>query len=51
VKDYSVRQTPSGMDGTPHYHQVPFYSKQLKVALRNCGFINPDRIEEYVARG
>ena len=51
VKDYSVRHLPGGIDGTPHYHQVPFYSKQLKIALRNCGFINPDLIEEYVARG
>ncbi len=39
------------MDGTPHYHQVPFYSKQFKIALRNCGFINPDLIDEYIARG
>jgi (2Fe-2S) ferredoxin len=51
VKDYPIRRIPSGIDGTPHYHQVPFYSKQLKIALRNCGFINPDRIDEYVARG
>jgi NADH:ubiquinone oxidoreductase subunit F (NADH-binding)/NAD-dependent dihydropyrimidine dehydrogenase PreA subunit/(2Fe-2S) ferredoxin len=51
VKDYSIRSVPSGMDGTPSYHQVPFYSKQLKIALRNCGFIDPDHIEEYIARG
>jgi NADH:ubiquinone oxidoreductase subunit F (NADH-binding)/NAD-dependent dihydropyrimidine dehydrogenase PreA subunit/(2Fe-2S) ferredoxin len=51
VKDYSILHTPSGIDGTPHYHQIPFYSKQLKIALRDCGFINPDSIEEYVARG
>jgi len=49
--DYPIRQTPKGMNGTPAYHQIPFYAKQLKIALRNCGFINPDRIEEYVARG
>jgi NADH:ubiquinone oxidoreductase subunit F (NADH-binding)/NAD-dependent dihydropyrimidine dehydrogenase PreA subunit/(2Fe-2S) ferredoxin len=51
TKDYSILKIPSGMDGTHHYHQIPFYSKQLKIALRNCGFINPDSIEEYVARG
>jgi len=51
TKDYTVRHLPGGIDGTPHYHQVPFYSKQLKIALRNCGFINPDLIEEYIARG
>jgi NADH:ubiquinone oxidoreductase subunit F (NADH-binding)/NAD-dependent dihydropyrimidine dehydrogenase PreA subunit/(2Fe-2S) ferredoxin len=51
VHEYSIRETPEGIDGTPHYHQIPFYNKQLKVALRNCGFINPDQIEEYIARG
>ncbi len=51
VQDYSIRQIPKGMDGTPPYHEVPFYNKQLKIALRNCGFINPDHLEEYVARG
>jgi len=51
VHDYSIRQIPEGIGGAPHYHQIPFYNKQLKVALRNCGFINPDHIEEYIARG
>lgn len=27
-----------------------FYQKQLRVALRNCGFINPENIDEYIAR-
>ncbi|MDR1414987.1 MAG: NAD(P)H-dependent oxidoreductase subunit E, partial [Odoribacteraceae bacterium] len=27
-----------------------FYRKQLRVALRNCGFIDPENIEEYIAR-
>jgi NADH:ubiquinone oxidoreductase subunit F (NADH-binding) len=51
AKDYSILRAPSGVDGTPLYHQIPFYGKQLKIALRNCGFIDPDSIEEYVARG
>ena len=28
-----------------------FLDGQVKIALRNCGFINPERIEEYVLRG
>ncbi len=32
----------------PHYSQTPFYSKQNKITLRNCGYINPDSIEEYI---
>ncbi len=30
--------------------EIDFFDKQLKIALRNCGFINPLNIEEYIAR-
>jgi len=30
---------------------IPFYKKQVKVALENCGYINPEKIEEYIAVG
>ncbi len=29
---------------------MDFYRKQLRVALRNCGFIDSENIEEYIAR-
>jgi len=29
--------------------ETPFYKKQVRVALRNCGVINPESIEEYIA--
>jgi NADP-reducing hydrogenase subunit HndC len=29
---------------------MEFYKKQLRIALRNCGFINPENIDEYIAR-
>ncbi len=29
--------------------QMTFYKKQLRVALRNCGLINPEDITEYIA--
>ncbi len=32
-------------------NDTPFYKKQVRVALRNCGVINPENIEEYIARG
>ena len=35
----------------PKYDQMPFFKKQVKIALKNCGFIHPERIEEYIARG
>ncbi len=27
-----------------------FYRKQLRIALRNCGFIDPENIEEFISR-
>jgi NADH:ubiquinone oxidoreductase subunit F (NADH-binding)/(2Fe-2S) ferredoxin len=35
----------------PLYQDLPFFEKQVKVALRNCGFIDSERIEEYIAKG
>jgi NADH:ubiquinone oxidoreductase subunit F (NADH-binding)/(2Fe-2S) ferredoxin/NAD-dependent dihydropyrimidine dehydrogenase PreA subunit len=34
-----------------HYSDIPFQNKQLRIALRNCGLINPNSIEEYIAVG
>ncbi|WPX09998.1 NADH-quinone oxidoreductase subunit NuoF [Anaerocellum danielii] len=30
-------------------NEVKFYKKQMRIALRNCGVINPENIEEYIA--
>lgn len=30
--------------------ETDFYKKQLRIALRNCGVIDPQNIEEYIAR-
>ncbi len=43
--------TPSEkMESVKHYNELPFYAKQQRIALRNCGYINPDNIEEYISR-
>ncbi len=34
----------------PFYKDIPFYGKQYRIALRNCGLINPENIDEYIAR-
>jgi len=41
---------PSEMTKIPHYRDIPFYSKQHRIVLRNCGYINPEHIEEYISR-
>ena len=33
----------------PFYRDIPFYRKQMRIALRNCGLIDPENIEEYIA--
>ena len=29
---------------------IPFYQKQYRIVLRNCGVIDPEKIEDYIAR-
>ena len=41
----------SGYPRVPAWNEVPFFKGQKKIVLRNCGLINPDDIEEYIAVG
>src|ERR1039458_899424 len=40
-----------GFPEIPLWRDIPFFKKQKKIVLRNCGLINPDDIEEYIAVG
>jgi NADH-quinone oxidoreductase subunit F/NADP-reducing hydrogenase subunit HndC len=42
---------PVTHEAIPHYGAIPFYSKQVRHVMRNCGMINPQSIEEYIAVG
>ncbi len=42
-------KAPSGEQVTDSRH-MDFYKKQIRIALRNCGFIDPENIDEYIAR-
>ena len=42
---------PATHEAIPHYDAIPFYSKQVRYVMRNCGMINPQSIEEYIAVG
>jgi NADH-quinone oxidoreductase subunit F len=35
----------------PRYSDIKFYQQQERIVLRNCGHINPERINDYIARG
>jgi NADH-quinone oxidoreductase subunit F len=40
-----------GYPEVPSWNDVAFFKGQKKIVLRNCGLINPDDIEEYIAVG
>jgi NADH-quinone oxidoreductase subunit F len=40
-----------GYPEVPAWNDVTFFKGQKKIVLRNCGIINPDDIEEYIAIG
>lgn len=39
------------IDGTvvKKLDELPFYKKQMRIALKNCGVIDPENIDEYIA--
>jgi NADH:ubiquinone oxidoreductase subunit F (NADH-binding)/(2Fe-2S) ferredoxin/Pyruvate/2-oxoacid:ferredoxin oxidoreductase delta subunit len=48
VEDLEV--TWSNGDGTVlRSREIPFFARQVKIALRNCGVIDPLEIDEYIA--
>jgi NADH:ubiquinone oxidoreductase subunit F (NADH-binding)/(2Fe-2S) ferredoxin/NAD-dependent dihydropyrimidine dehydrogenase PreA subunit len=34
-----------------HYRDITFYARQQRIILRNCGHINPENIDDYLAVG
>ncbi|MBU4234133.1 MAG: 4Fe-4S binding protein [Desulfobacterales bacterium] len=36
---------------TPRYEDLDFFKLQRHIAMRNCGFIDPDNLLHYIARG
>jgi len=45
-------KSPATGEPIPHYRDIAFYQKQQRIIiLRNCGHINPEEIEDYLAVG
>ncbi|MGD1118280.1 MAG: NADH-quinone oxidoreductase subunit NuoF [Dehalococcoidales bacterium] len=38
-------------EAIPNHKDIKFYSKQQRIILRNCGVINPEKLEDYTAAG
>ena len=49
VKRLLYQETVQDDNTIKSLNHTPFYEKQKRVALRNCGVINPEKIDEYIA--
>ncbi|MBU0490750.1 MAG: FAD-dependent oxidoreductase [Chloroflexi bacterium] len=50
VVEELVYKAPANQTALPYYDDIPFYGKQMRITLRNCGLIDPESIDEYIAR-
>ncbi len=51
TRRYCDGPPPAYLKDIPTIKDIPFYRKQVKIVTRNCGTIDPENIEEYIARG
>ena len=62
IEDYIINDNPrpdlalgtmgdSSIDGIPKFFDLPMLKPQVRIALRNCGIIDPAKINHYIARG
>jgi NADH-quinone oxidoreductase subunit F len=62
ITDYLVNDNPridlalctignGKLDGLPTLSDLPMFKPQVRIALRNCGYIDPGNINHYIARG
>lgn len=49
VKELLYKETVHDDGSIISLNETRFYKKQMRVALRNCGVIDPEQIEEYIA--
>jgi len=42
---------PASGEAIPYHKDIKFYNMQQRIILRNCGRLNPERIEDYIAAG
>jgi NADH:ubiquinone oxidoreductase subunit F (NADH-binding)/(2Fe-2S) ferredoxin len=51
VTRYPLATLPDGLQHVPRHDHVPFFAPQQRRILRNCGLIDPENINEYIACG
>jgi len=50
VVDRLLYREPTTEKPVVDFQDIPFFKKQTRVVLENCGIINPESIKEYIAR-
>jgi NADH:ubiquinone oxidoreductase subunit F (NADH-binding)/(2Fe-2S) ferredoxin len=48
---YAAGKLSAEVKKVPAYSEVPFFADQMHIAMRNCGYIDPCSLEEYIAKG
>ena len=62
IEDYVINDNPcpdlalgtigdDSIDGIPKLFELPMLKPQVRIVLRNCGIIDPENINHYIARG
>ncbi|MFC1908280.1 NADH-quinone oxidoreductase subunit NuoF [Chloroflexota bacterium] len=62
IEEYLINDNPlpdlalgtigeENIEGIPKFWDLPMLKPQVRISLRNCGIINPENIDHYVARG
>ncbi len=62
IEDYIINDNPrpdlalgtigeGGVAGIPKLFELPMLKPQVRIALRNCGHIDPEDIKQYIANG
>ncbi len=51
VVERLLYKEPMSMERIPKYSDIDFYKKQMRLVLANCGHIDPEILEEYIAVG
>ncbi len=49
VNDLIYHEDEQEKKDAPALNEIGFYKKQHRVALRNCGVIDPENLDEYIA--
>jgi NADH:ubiquinone oxidoreductase subunit F (NADH-binding)/NAD-dependent dihydropyrimidine dehydrogenase PreA subunit/(2Fe-2S) ferredoxin len=51
VQDGDGADGSTSFDGAPRFADHPMLRSQVRIVLRNCGIIDPERVDHYLARG